>query len=409
MANNNATKAANNNATKAAAAANNATKAANNNATKAAAANNATKAANNATKAANNATKPAAAANNATKPAAAANNATKPAAAANNALLNKIKNNKLKDITVDGIYNKIDNISQSPNIYKYLAIGLVIIIVIFVSIYFWRNRKKQSEVKIFIEKQISSNKYTLDGDVITLPKNGYDYSISFWFYIKDYYENYNQWRHVLHKGSVPSQQYIEHNKWDKLTQEIQEQSPGIWLHPNKNSLRLAFTVEVNKDFCSINDFENTCIDKSYCVWDGLSCKPKKQHAFTDLQETDYENTDKTIIEYIDIDNIPTKTMFFIGFTLKEKILEVYINGKLYKTKKFLGVPMFNKKDMNFNYKNTYGGILYNFRYLPYSISSEKMLNYYNDIPNVDKFPKKYRIKKFASEFKIGKLFKTLTI
>ena len=405
MANNNASKAtaaANNNASKASATANN-------NASKTAAAT-----------ANNNASKTAAASKAAT--ATANNNASKAAAAANNALLNKIKNNNLKDITidqlpkidekpitVDGIYGKIDDISQRPNIYKYLAIGLVVIIVIVIIVYFWRNRKKQSEVKIFIEKQISSNKYTLDGDVITLPKNGYDYSMSFWFYIKDYYENYNQWRHVLHKGTVPNQQYIEHNKWDKLTQEIQEQSPGIWLHPNKNSLRLAFTIEVNKDFCSTNDFENTCIEKTYCVWDGLACNPKKQHAYTDMQETDYENIDKTIIEYIDIDNIPTKTMFFIAFTLKEKILEVYINGKLYKTKKFLGVPIFNKKDMNFNYKNTYGGIMYNYRYLPYSISSEKMLNYYNDIPNVDKFPKKYRIKKFASEFKIGKLFKTLTI
>jgi hypothetical protein len=232
--------------------------------------------------------------------------------------------------------------------------------------------KKQSETKTFLEIQSSSNKYTLEGDIVVLPKNGFDYSVSFWFYIKDYYENYNIWRHVLHKGSAPRENNIEHKKWDNLTQEIQEQSPGIWLHPNINSLRIAFTVEIDKDYCSTNDFENTCVEKTYCIWDGLSCNTKKQHAFTDLQDIDYKPTNKTIVEYIDIENIPTKTMFFIGFTLKDKILEVYINGKLYKSKKFLGVPIFNKQNLNFNYKDTYSGDIYNFRYEPYNISSEKM-------------------------------------
>jgi len=280
--------------------------------------------------------------------------------------------------------------------------------------YFWKKKKKnktddKTDDKTYIEIQSSANKYTIDGDSVLLPKNGYDYSINFWIYIQDYYENYNKWRHVFHKGSSPTEQYIEYTNWDNLTQEIQEQSPGIWLHPNKNLLRLAFTVEIYKDYCSTNDYENVCIDKSYCVWDGLTCKSKKPHAFTDLQETDYENINKTIIEYIDIDNIPIKTMFFIGFIVKENIVEVYINGKLYKTKKLLGVPIFNKNDLIFNYKDTYGGYLYNFRYLPYSISSERMISYYNDIPNIDKFAKKYRIKKYASEFKIWKLIKTLTI
>ena len=80
-----------------------------------------------------------------------------------------------------------------------------------------------------------------------------------------------------------------------------------------------------------------------------------------MEDTKYNDTDKVIIEYVDIENIPAKTMINIGFTLEEKILNVYLNGKLHKIKKFLGVPVFNREDLHFNIKDTYGGIIYNFR------------------------------------------------
>ena len=40
----------------------------------------------------------------------------------------------------------------------------------------------------------------------------------------------------MHKGNAPFEKYLEHSEWNNLTQEIQEQSPGIWLHPNKNNI-----------------------------------------------------------------------------------------------------------------------------------------------------------------------------
>ena len=38
-----------------------------------------------------------------------------------------------------------------------------------------------------------------------------------------------------------------------------------------------------------------------------------------------------------------------------------------------------------------------------------MMDYYEKIPNVDTFSKKYRIKKYASMFMFGELIKTLFI
>ena len=324
-----------------------------------------------------------------------------------NATLNQLPNLDQQDVT-EQLMDQIDELRDDKKIYRYIGIAAVVLIVIIVIVYVYRTKKEESEVKVFIEKQNSQNKYQFENDFVTFPKNGYDYSMNFWFYLIDYYENYNKWRHVLHKGH-DNDGSIEFSDWNDLTQSIQEQSPGIWLHPNKNNLRIAFTVELNKDFCSTNNLENTCNEKSYCMWDGLTCKPKKEHAFTDMEETDYNQTDKTIVEYVDIENIPAKTMVNIGFTLEQKILNVYLNGKLHKIKKFLGVPVFNREDLHFNLKDTYGGNIYNFRYISDTIDAQKMLTYYNKIPNVETFSKKYRIKKYASMFMFGELIKTLFV
>ena len=83
--------------------------------------------------------------------------------------------------------------------------------------------------QIYIERQRSSNKYTLTNDEIEPPKNGFDYSMSFWLYIQDYYENFAHWKHILHKGTEPDNLELTYEKWDNLTSDLREQSPGIWI------------------------------------------------------------------------------------------------------------------------------------------------------------------------------------
>ena len=249
---------------------------------------------------------------------------------ANNAItanktLEQLPDLEKQDFTEE-LMDKIDELKEDNKLYKYIGIAVVVIILIIIGIYIYTTRKEEAEVKVFEKTEFLGNKYIFDSDFVTLPKMGMITVLIFGFYLIDYYENYNKWRHVFHKGH-DNDGNIDFSDWDDLSQSIQEQSPGVWLHPNKNNLRLAFTVELNKDFCSTNTQENSCLDKTYCSWDGLSCKPKKEHAFTDMEETDYKDTDKVIIEYVDIENIPSKTMFNIGFTLEQKNIK-----RLYKWK-----------------------------------------------------------------------------
>ena len=198
--------------------------------------------------------------------------------------------------------------------------------------------------------------------------------MSFWLYIQDYYENFAHWKHILHKGTEPDNFEITYEKWDVLTSELREQSPGLWIHPSQNSLRLSFTTEIDKDFCKLSNNQNDCLDKNYCHWNGMKCDVKNPHAYTNITfdgapKKNINNTNITNIEYIDIDNIPVKTMTHISFVLEQKILNVYLNGKLLKIHKFLGTPIFNKMPLVFNYQKSFGGSLFDFRYLPYEVSS----------------------------------------
>lgn len=106
------------------------------------------------------------------------------------------------------------------------------------------------------------------------------------------------------------------------------------------------------------------------------------------------------MEYVDI-NIPIKKMTHIAFVLENRILNVYYNGILKKIHKFIGDPICHKNDnMFFNLPKTFEGTLFNFKYIPYEINSEKIRQIHKNIPFTDKFTKKYRVDNYIKRFKL---------
>ena len=279
---------------------------------------------------------------------------------------------------------------------KYKSIIVIIIISIVVLIigykmlfmpYFMKNSKE-----IHLDKQISNKQYSIENDVISKPTNGFDFSISFWIYINDNDYNFKYWKHIAHKGNHPDTQLLMYENWDDIEGTINEQNPGLWLHPTINNLRFALTT--NKK----HDLKNT-----------------QTHAFKrnnrnigEIQSciiTDHNNSN--LLEYIDIDNIPIKKMTFISFVLKHEVLSVFYNGKLFKSKKLLGTPETNNGDYYFNFPKTFDGEIYDFKYTPSPLSSSQINILYKNIPNTNRFTKTYRIKNYLSHIKIRKAFMTL--
>lgn len=324
-----------------------------------------------------------------------------------NALSNSINN--LNSLNED-IMKIQENIAASKNgddepfYIKYktplIALGVIILIVLlyfsgmFIYKKFFKKNKTETQ-KYYIENAESSEQNTVPNLAIVPPRNGYDFSVSFWIHINDLYQYNNTWRHLFHKGPYDNRDAINFEDWDELTAIHREQNPGCFLHPSTPTLRYVLTIKPGKEFCGMFKNKKTCEERTYCNWDGHVCNLERLHPKDLYNENpiDYINTQEGdfILQYVDIE-VPVNEVHHIAFVLDQKNLNVFQNGNLTHTAKFMGEPIFNKNDLHFFAKNNFSGNLLNWNYFPDTISSEKVKSLSKELPDFDKIPKGRRAK-----------------
>tara|TARA_B100000925_G_scaffold138995_1_gene104167 strand:+ start:1296 stop:2099 length:804 start_codon:yes stop_codon:yes gene_type:complete len=140
-------------------------------------------------------------------------------------------------------------------------------------------------------------------------KAGLEFTYSFWMHINDLNYKHGQWKHIMHKGNDSS--------WPN-------RSPGVWLHPKKNAMRV------------------------------------------------YMNTFKHIAEYTDIEDLPVNKWFHVVIAVRQRNLDVFINGNLVKRHNLEGIPKQNYGDLFINAWRGFGGFMSNIRYYDYYISYSEM-------------------------------------
>lgn len=290
-----------------------------------------------------------------------------------------------------------------------VAITLVILIAIAISITMFFLYKKKLASYTYIERQDSNSIFKISDDDITPPKDGINYSMSFFMYLNDYSENFKYWKHVLHKGTeMRNTDILNYTDWDELVQDIPNQSPGLWFNPKNTMLRISFTTHIDKDFCELNKISTCTSNKSYCEWTGSKCISKDNHGLNMGNEPKIGSAERINVEFVDIE-IPYKKMTHISFVLENQVLNIYYNGKLRKVHKFMGVPIFNNNHMYFNIPNTFNGSIFNFNYIPLTIDRYTVEIYSKDIPNVDLIPKSRRITNYVKRFKFIKAIQSFYI
>lgn len=151
-------------------------------------------------------------------------------------------------------------------------------------------------------------------------QNGIEFSYSFWLEIEDFTYKNGQWKHVFHKGNASS---------------YPNRAPGVWIHPNSNALRI------------------------------------------------YMNTQEKILEYVDIDNIPTRKWLHIVVVLRNKILDVYVNGYLKVRKELGSIPRQNNGDFWVNMFGGFEGYLSNIQYFNQAISFDAIQTILKSGPSSD--------------------------
>lgn len=144
---------------------------------------------------------------------------------------------------------------------------------------------------------------------------GLEFTYTLWMKIDDWSHKYGSWKHVFHKGNSSS--------WPL-------RAPGVYLHPTENKLRI------------------------------------------------YMNTYTSIGEWADVDNIPLKKWFHVAVSVKQRNLDIFINGNLIKRHKLSGLPKQNYGDIYITQFKGYDGLLSNMRYFNYYLDFSEL----NDIVNI---------------------------
>ena len=138
---------------------------------------------------------------------------------------------------------------------------------------------------------------------------GIEFTYSYWMLIDNYEYKTNEWKHILHKGNKEG---------------TPNMCPGFWLHPNKNSMRVYF------------------------------------------------NTMKNMKEYFDIDNMPLKKWICVSLTVKQRVVECFINGMLKKRHSLSSIPRQNFGELWINLFGGFDGYISKVQYHRRALSYEEV-------------------------------------
>jgi hypothetical protein len=200
-----------------------------------------------------------------------------------------------------------------------ISIILVIIIESLKKIYFkWKdyanaspwleqNTKNAMSRKIIEQDPRKDNAITLERS--ENEQGGLEFSYSMWMFIDNWEYKYGSWKHVLHKGNASS--------WPN-------RSPGIWLHPKKNALRV------------------------------------------------YMNTFKNVGEYADVNNIPLNKWFHFSVCVRQRNMDLFINGNVVKRHLLKGIPKQNYGNVYINAWRGFSGYMSRIKYNDYYLSFSEL-------------------------------------
>lgn len=215
-------------------------------------------------------------------------------------------------------------------------------------------------------------------------------TFSMWLNITDWYNNFQYWKHVAHKGTNILDNSINCQQWSDVCNLLPDQCIGIWLAPYSNNLRIAVSTELEIT-ASMKLHEtghtNSSIAPLYLDANVMSCNTQTKTCYlTDSNINikpgvgDASVTFSKSIEYIDIQNIPINRFYHIAVAFDGKMMNIYTNGGLYISKQLNGVPIFNHGAMYVKYDRSFSGQVLELAYVPLLTTSSDISKFYNARP-----------------------------
>jgi hypothetical protein len=183
--------------------------------------------------------------------------------------------------------------------------------------------------------------------------------------------------------------------WNEVIKTLPIQSPGVWLHPFINNMRIVFTTYTSKkydedDFNFSHSHDSTSFtEREYDIskinrdingTEHPNVIKYNENGCDTISDKKINNSEYVYREFFDIKNIPIKEMFHFALVVNEHSAEVYINAKLVKTQILFGEPRYNEGDLYLNYGGDLNGSIMDFKYVPHSINQNNILNLLRNKP-----------------------------
>jgi len=319
---------------------------------------------------------------------------------------------------MDEIFKKLKDAAQNFNDNTQVrnsAIGIVAIVLL---IYLYKkykeivNRERLEPVFIRnVKKANATINPPISDELVSPPLNGNSFTYSTWMYVNNWSKNMKGYKHVFHKGDL-----------DKKTC-----APAVYLMPNTNALAILFDTvnrtqstsnletvrqklpvdyNLDKNVLSkqVNQSECTCktiftvenaSPQAVFMNDTKECfllknindlKPSDNKSVTTftkknlLSGTMDPSLNKQIVldeeSCVVVENIPLQRWFHVVIVVNETTVEVYIDGKLYKTVILHSFVKTNSLPLYVNLDGGYDGLINELRYYPYPLKYIDVYNMY---------------------------------
>ena len=222
--------------------------------------------------------------------------------------------------------------------------------------------------------------YTITSD--KLKKSNGDFSISSWIYINDWNEKYGQEKIILKMGDLISMKLGEYENNLKITLGTYEESKD-----NHQATMFGLAQGNGYDAISISQEYLECsgghIYQKYTGNAGVNSgylNTVDSTVGASLPANDI-SCDNTMMNYVDIENINIQKWVNIIVTVNDRVLDVYINGKLVTSKAFnnvINTAEINSSDLAITPNGGYGGFISKVQYYPLFITPKKAWEIYRD-------------------------------
>jgi len=290
--------------------------------------------------------------------------------------------------------------NNKPAFYSVISIASLILLVILYRKYRSIVQKELMEPVFIRNVKMASVPVQVSDDLIPSPIGGSSFTYSVWLYVNNWSKDLTKMKHVFSKGDI----------------NFKSTSPGVWMLPNINSLAILMdtsdrtkgnaniiemknkvpiqfvetgakgskipnqTPNTCKGFLSVDDMAQQAAylsDTKECFIYPTSKEMENNNNGTTWTKKNMNNSfmnpaiNKEIMNNdnncIIVDNIPLQRWFHLVIVATDTAMEVYLDGKLYKTIVLKSIPKTNAQPLLVNLNGGFDGMINELRYYPYEL------------------------------------------